>query len=248
MEEFKKPEHLIIDAIPYLTEIMGDGLVKDLQEDEIICPICHGTGLAADNNRYGLSNDPNKTEHFPYKHQSISSCQNCYNGVLKVCPHCGKVLTRRDYQCNCDGVKAEKRNKEIAKEKEVFDKSIKLNYDDEKAKAMGMLYSEDYGYNEGYFSEWDEFFDYWWDNHDDNENKPTYVWGTTQEEIKVDADSIIESATDDLWEGARDNISDSDEKELQDYLNNWCAKQVGTTTYYESYKYSVLIPWDKYNR
>lgn len=42
MEEFKKPERLVIDAIPYLTEIMGTGLIKDLQEGECsMCPYCN---------------------------------------------------------------------------------------------------------------------------------------------------------------------------------------------------------------
>ena len=244
MEEFKKPKRLIINAIPYLTEIMGDGLIKDLQEDEVICPICHGTGLTVYDAPYGLSNDPDKTKHFPYKHQSISGCQNCYNGVLKVCPHCGNVLTRRDYQCNCAGAKAERHNKKIAKEKEIFNKSIKLNYDDEKAKSMNMLYSEDYGYGEGYFTEWEEFFEYWNDNHDDSEDKPTYVWGTTSSKIGVDAADIVERATEDLHEDASSNISDEDVNELQNYLDKWCEKQIGTTTYYMTNKYSVLIPWE----
>ena len=149
-EKFVKPTHNIIDVMPYLKEIMGNGIIKDLQDNEVICPRCHGTGLAVRNNEYGLSGDPDKKAGmFPYKHQSISACPDCYNGVLRVCPHCGKHLTRHDYQCNCTGAEAERRSKEFDKEQALFDKSTKLSYDDPKTKKMNMLYSESFSYNNG---------------------------------------------------------------------------------------------------
>lgn len=38
---------------------------------------------------------------------------------------------------------------------------------------------------------------------------------------------------------ARENISD--EKELQEFLDKWCDKQTGTTTYYPCYKEYVRV-------
>ena len=240
MEEFKKPERLVIDAIPYLTEIMGTGLIKDLQEGDVVCPECHGTGLAVYDAPYGLSNDPNRSKMFPYKHQTISSCKKCYNGVLHACQYCGKILDRRYNTCDCDGVMSERKQKEIKKEQVIFDKAIKLNADDEIVKNMGMYYSDQYGYNEGYFTDWDELFDYL----EDTENHPEYVWGTSERKISIDADHIIQNVVEDLWEEARDNISSDDENELQEFLDKWCEKQTGTTIYEVDFKYAIKIPWE----
>lgn len=168
MKEFKKPNRKVIDAIPYLTEILGNGIIKDLQDDEEICPICYGTGLAISNNVYGLKNNPNKSEHFPYKHQSISSCVNCYNGVVKKCQYCGKLLDRRTYQCNCEESQKVREQERINKANEVeqkrIDKATVLECNDPIAKKFVMLYSDFYSSNEGYFSDWDEFFEDWKDS------------------------------------------------------------------------------------
>ena len=57
--------------------------------------------------------------------------------------------------------------------------------------------------------------------------------------LGFDEDIIIENACDELHEDARDNISD--EKELQEFLDKWCEKQTGTTTYYPCYKEYVRV-------
>ena len=41
-------------------------LKKDLQEDEVICPKCGGTGLQVDDNPFGLKGE-NSRVMFPYK-------------------------------------------------------------------------------------------------------------------------------------------------------------------------------------
>ena len=74
--------------------------------------------------------------------------------------------------------------------------------------------------------------------------RPEYVWGTSCTQISMDADTIIEQATDELWEGARDNC---DCKGLQELLDKWCSEQSGTSTYYVNYKYAIKIPWEIYN-
>lgn len=256
-KQFIKPERKIINPISYLTKIMGNGLIKDLGDKDIICPECEGTGLAIHNNRYGLSDDPDKKAGmFPYKHQSIGACLNCYNGVLKVCNYCGTAINRKLGAHRCEGIRAEERASLYKKERELFDKSIKLNYNDDEAKSMQMMYSEHYGYNEGYFSNWDEFFEYWFDtcyellgteeDEEINELKPKYVWGTYEASLSFDIDNILEMATEELHEEALNSITEKDYKELKDLLQTWANKQSGTITYYQDYKYSILIPWELY--
>ena len=253
MGEFKRPNHLVIDAIPYLQNIMGDGLIKDLQNDEAICPVCHGTGLALSNNPYGLADDPDQSKMFPYEHQSVVSCRNCYNGVVKKCKYCGKLLNRHTYQCDCEGSRKAREQERIQKsneeEKERISKAKIIEWNDPIAEQLVMLYSEYFSDNEGYFSDWDEFFDDWYDNHENiDDDRPKYVWSTKTTEISFDADSIIENACDDLCEEAEDQISNTDRKELQDLLNQWAAKQTGTTTYDVDYKYAIRIPWEQCER
>lgn len=101
-----------------------DGIItKDLQNNEEICPICNGLGLIIQNNVYGLG-EKDKSP-FPYKKQSMGYCQNCYNGVVKKCDFCGKLLTLREYECDCEGFKNHKIKEEIAKNKEKYDRAKK---------------------------------------------------------------------------------------------------------------------------
>jgi RNA polymerase subunit RPABC4/transcription elongation factor Spt4 len=244
-EEFKKPKRIVINEMDYISHILENGLIKDLQENEIICPECHGTGLAIYDARYGLSNDTDKTiELFPYKQQTISICRNCYNGVLELCPYCGKTLTRGKSQCDCDGLKTKQKQIELEKEQELFNKSTKLNCNEIKTHSIKMFYSDAFPYNEGYFCEWIDFFDCCNDNHSKDDPKPKYVWGTTETNLDLCAYDIVENATEDLWEGAYDSISQSDIDELDKYLKKWAKKQTGTKSYMVNYKYSILIPWE----
>ncbi len=254
MDEFVKPKHIVINPMPYLKEILGNGIIKDLQEDEEICPVCHGTGLELVDNEYGLKGDTeyHNGKMWPYKHQSIVSCRNCYGGVVKKCKYCGKLLNRHTYECNCEEshkARAQadklKRDKE---EQERFNKAQIIEPDSPIVQQFGMLYSECYGYNEGYFADWEEFFDYWDSNYVDNDKRPQYVWSTTSTQIGFDADSMIEEACQDLHEEAEDQINLSDRKELQNLLDKWASKQTGTTTYYVDYKYAIRIPWEEYDK
>ena len=63
--------------------------------------------------------------------------------------------------------------------------------------------------------------------------------------MKIDADNIIESATEELYEDACYDISDEKADELQNFLNEWCKTSGVRTTYYQS-KYKVKIPWEGY--
>lgn len=87
MPGFVKPTRKVVNIEDAFGELIGKKLIKDLHDNEEICPVCHGTGLRIEDNPYGLSDDPDKRAgQFPYKHQSIRFCPNCYNGVVRFAP------------------------------------------------------------------------------------------------------------------------------------------------------------------
>jgi len=241
-EIFVKPKRVVVNALEYLSEALEEGLQKDLQENQILCPKCKGTGLIIDDRVYGLSDDPNKTQgHFPYHTQYIASCDHCFAGVVNLCEYCGKQLPRFHLRCDCDKAEEARRTIEREEEKKRMSNAKILKYDDEIAQSMGMLYSDDYGENEGYFTEWEEFFEYIYDECEAN-CRPKYVWGTTSYSFYLDTDNILESVCDDLHEDARDNLIDVDE--LMMFHESWSKKQTGAETYCQSYKYLIEIPWE----
>ena len=71
MPGFVKPTRKVVNIEDAFGELIGKKLIKDLHDNEEICPVCHGIGLRIEDNPYGLSDDPDKrTGQFPYKHQS----------------------------------------------------------------------------------------------------------------------------------------------------------------------------------
>lgn len=204
------------------------------------------TGMIIVDNNYGLTDDPDKTiGRFPYKHQSISFCQHCYNGIVRRCQYCGEILPRARLKCNCDTQRDIDSKERITKEaKELREAPIAT---EEILKSSEYFYSDRFGYNEGYFNDWDEFFDYWFDNYEEDDEKPEFVWTTVPLNMSMDAGSIVENATEDLYEDAYSDISDSKINELQDYLDEWCKNCGVGTTYYQG-KYKVRIPWELANK
>ena len=243
-EEFIKPKKVNIDATSYITTLLADGIEKDLHDNEEICETCQGTGIVKDNNVYGLSDDPNKQAgRFPYKHQSIRFCPNCYNGVIHRCEHCGKIMPRSSGICVCDAASDARRQEEDKKLLEALRKAEEFE-SDALGSRFGMCYSEHYSHNDGYFSEWEEFFDSFEYEEDLPCPHPEYVWGTAEIEISMDADSIIENATDDFYEDASSEIGDAARAELQRFLNDWCLRCGMGKSYTWTTKYKVRIPWD----
>lgn len=92
MGEFVKPKRVIVSDKEYIQKLVNANLVKDLHDNEEICPYCHGTGMVIRDNQYGLSDDPDRKVWFPYKHQAITFCQHCFNGVILRCKLCGEVI------------------------------------------------------------------------------------------------------------------------------------------------------------
>jgi hypothetical protein len=224
-------------------------LKKDLQEDEVICEHCHGTGLEIADNVYGITGD---TIHvglrFPYKHQSLRFCKHCYEGILKKCPKCGS-LRGREYgkgcPCGHDDKLSESAWKKIMNER--WEKAEKMSL----SKAWELC-------NCLYVDDVDRFIF----GIDDLENVFTEYFDYTEEELKaffngkyeglklpriyltekikpwIDAVNVIESACNGLHETA---IELCDEEGLQKLLDEWCAKQDGAVTYVPDYKRAVEI-------
>lgn len=245
MSDFIKPKTEYISDKGYMEQLLNIKLRKDLHGNEEICPCCHGTGLIIVDNPYGLSDDPNKQiGNFPYNHQSLSFCPNCYNGIIHRCELCGDVIRRGFLKHDCQAqLDANRREFEKKREQALIDAPLAPP---EVLEKSHFFYSDDFGYNDGYFYDWFEFFDYWRENRDNNrDERPKYVWATEPVDMSIDASDIISNATEDLYEDARDDISDSAIKELQNFLDNWCKSCGVRTTYYES-KYKVRIPWEEY--
>jgi len=220
-------------------------LQKDLQEHEVICPHCGGSGLQVDDNPFGLREEgiqPANIKGFPYKKQTIVGCRHCYNGVLNKCIHCGETLDRSKYQCDCKEAKQERNNRQHEKDLETWNKAKKISFN-EALEKYEMVYIENY---DKYCST-EDLLDYITDIEYDYEKpidkKSLWIYGTTTTELSIDASNILEDACSDLYEDAIDNISGDEVKELQDLLDQWVEKvKDGTTTYYADYKVGIVLP------
>lgn len=247
MGKFIKPKRVIVSDKEYIQKLVNANLVKDLHDNEEICPYCHGTGMVIRDNLYGLSDDPDRKVWFPYKHQAITFCQYCFNGVILRCKLCGEVIQRGYTKHNCKQQRTIDEKLREQKKREEFEKAPLLP--EEKQKDYEYFFSEEYTHDNGYFNDWEEFFDDWENEHEEyGDVRPEYVWVTEPVEMSINAESIAEQATEDLYEDAYDDIPDEEIKRLQVILDYW-AKTCGvSTTYYESHKYKVRIPWEDYNK
>lgn len=221
-------------------------LRKDLIENEEVCPNCKGLGLVVRDNSYGIEGERanNHLPAFPYKHQSMIFCPTCYNGVIRRCKWCGEIIPRGFFKHNCekqreiDMLEREKKEAEILKNAPLATLEVL-----EKNKCF---YSDSYSYNEGYFFDWEDFFDNWYADHEEDETKPNFVWTTEEIKMKIDAADLIESATNDLYEDAFHDVSDEESNRLQKFLDEWCENCGVGKTYYQG-KYKVRIPWEEYD-
>ena len=250
MLEFVKPMRKSIKVSEGFAELLGKELFKDLAEHEGICPQCHGTGMVVRNHPYGLEGDPDKKVGvFPYNHQSIIPCPNCYNGVVRYCPDCGKQLKRSYLKCDCEAEQQRERDEKKRKYQDAIEKAEK--HEPNELCKFKCGYSDWINHNDGYFFDWQEFFGAWHDFVCECEadgitvpERPVYVWGTEEIEMNLDAGSIIESACEELYDEAMSNIDSSAIKEMQDYLNLW-KYRYGLTAYGEDHRHAIRIPWEE---
>lgn len=190
-------------------------LPKIPKQNEKICDVCGGIGWLQD-----------KEKGF------IEKCNNCYDGIIHLCPYCKKPVRGMCMDTEC------RNYREKIAEKKRLNKAIRVSYEDAPNESKKMMYSDDYPYNEGYFSDIEDLLEHC---KDIDIPAPAYVWSTQEINLGMDAYSIVESACDELHEEAINNIENIEE--LQDFLNAWCAKQTGTNTYTVDYRYAI----DTYN-
>ena len=238
--------HISINVLEEIKNILPETLEKDFQDHEEICPVCNGLGVVLDNNVYGIKGDTSeaaKKSMFPYNHQAIKFCPNCFNGVIRLCQYCGKQIRKGsiDY-CDCEQYKAKEEEEKRIKYQEQISKAEEVNIKDIDSDMW--FYDEQ---TDDYFSDIDYFVDAYKDSDEyesDEEmmnNLPKVLWLTDPVDITMNADNIIESACEELYEDASENISSKDRKELQDMLDKWCSKQTGTRTVYPNYQKYVRV-------
>ena len=217
-------------------------LIKDLTEHERICPVCNGLGMRIADNVYGIEGDTSEAGRkylFPYKHQSLSFCQSCFNGVQILCPYCGQPYKNQAYMhCDCEGQKKADEEKRIKKWNEKVANAVAVDEKD----VDTMLYCEKF---DEYYDTVDDFFEDYAVNYIDKEVyiKPVRLWVCSVEKIHIDADNVADNACEELHEDAYEQC---DIGSLQNLLDVWCKDQTGTTTYYPCYKQYVKIDWSKY--
>lgn len=240
-------KHISLNLEEEIKKILPITLEKDLQDDEIICPVCHGLGILKQDYRFGVKEDDTE-KNFKlnwYDNEYLTICPHCYFGRLKTCKYCGKVLSKGINTCNCDGFREQWKEEKRIKYQETINKAKEIDLKD----TSYYIYDEQ---SDKYFTSEDEFAEHYWDLYLDEEKEhgynfdeyfekyiPKVLWNCEETKILIDADSIIDNACEELHEDARENISD--EKGLQEFLDKWCAKQSGTTSYYPCYREYVRV-------
>ncbi len=216
-------------------------LEKDLLENERICTTCKGLGIVIMDNNYGLKEEP-WIRGFPYKHQSLWPCPDCYNGVQKVCSYCGQPGPRQyihpEAHCLCEKATNERNSLAAKKEKERWEKADKMGIE-EAIKRFKLVFVD--GPDEYILSE--DIKKYLAELREEPGLPMPYVWGTRTEALALPgADSLIDDACENLHEEARDNISREDIKELQELLDQWTEEvKSETITYFPDYKIGILV-------
>lgn len=211
------------------TDLFTKSLVKELGENEELCPHCGGTGLIIINNALNP--------------QSIVFCPHCTDGVVRRCKFCGNVIPKHHHICHCpeqlklDDEERKRREAERLANAPLAPENIE--------KSCEMFFSEDYPYNDGFFPEWEWFFTAWFGEHKTGDKRPEYVWTTKSANMEIDACNIVENASEPLYEEAYFDVSDDKIQKLQSYLDDWCKTCGIGTTYYPN-EYKVRIPWEDF--
>lgn len=219
-------------------------LKKDLQENEVICPKCGGTGLQVSDNPFGLASDKGKySEMFPHRKQTITGCSHCYNGVQRKCEHCNELLGRKGW-CDCIGYKNKQAEKQHLKDLEKWNKALKTSVEEHlKEDYTYMLYLDNY---DQFFEDIDDVIEFLRDEIEQGDLEVSDIdnmrlFKTNPMSLSFDAQSIIENATEELHENAYENTMKHVE-ELQQFLDTFAEKiKRSTLTYFPNFKESIVI-------
>ena len=192
---------------------------KDLNDNQEICPHCHGTGLIINEYSFGV-------------------CIYCNHGIVDICKHCGKPLPKYVTTCHCEGAIKERHLKwketAFANGASRYNKATKITLD-EAFKKFEYLYVDET--DELIYLDDEE--DYIISSIKEAQSAGCHIFGTKKEYLTLDANSILESACEELHEDAFINICDNIDK-LQKQLDSWVEEYGdGTTTYYPDYNYTI---------
>jgi len=151
-------------------------------------------------------------------------CKDKPEVEIRTCRVCGCVVEGHGVIC------------QICLDQERFTKAKKVKYSEYK---VGYLWDEN---TDKYFENKEALEEKYLEDAEDSEDKlipefPTWCYGCTETFFSIDIDSAIENALEDMYEDF-DEITD--EKELQDFVKAWNAKQNGKT-YNVDYKTVVLL-------
>ena len=221
--------NITIDVSEEVKRILPRAFTKQLMQDEQLCPVCGGLGIAFTHNLFGIKVDrvdAAKRLNFPYNHPGITSCPNCYGGVIKVCEHCGKPFEKGKFECSCQKEKWEKRRE---KYQEIIAQSREVSLEE----ASGFFFDAEYV---SYFSSIEEFVEYWWDcflNNADGDTfffdeyfekyVPKILWNCTEENInRVLRTKVVNVADDMQADGSK---VASGEMDFWDFIEKWSDKK-----------------------
>ncbi len=233
-------KHISLKVSDVIKNILPETIEKDLQDNEIICPTCHGLGVIRRKNPFGIEEEvnPNRiTKVNWYDNESLTFCPDCYNGVKRLCEFCGKPIPKGYVdKCDCDTYKQKQVNKAKIKYKQRIDKATEIKPED----TVEWLYDD---IHDKYYEDIGEFIDNIemdYDYLDDLffDELPEVLWVCYPQNISIDASGVIERACEDLHEDADENC---DYKSLQKLLDDWCKEQSGTTTVYPEYKKYIVV-------
>lgn len=159
-------------------------------------------------------------------HEQKEAAQHCE----KTCP-CGQPI-EDSYRLRC---RACRDQLEKDKEKAHYEKSKKLTIEEYDGPVYWEGHIGDMG--DGYFSDIDALLDYC---EEEGVDVPDYVWACKKNELKLDAEGILENAVSDMYEDAYDSISEDARAQLQAYLNTWCNEQ-NICSWFDTQEFSIVL-------
>lgn len=219
MSDFKEPKRVNVDVEAVLRALFPQGmvLVKDLQDDEIICRVCAGLGASRWASSYGLQGADPALGSFPYTQETVGPCNACFNGVQRLCPHCNQPHSKVSYRCSCRGVVNERGLKQTAKE-------------DARRSTLPRIALSDYTLDAVYDPDASEYV--YEANFADLEPDATYFACTaTSDWLRIHASSVIErmeeAAHEDFLQGSdMYTLKEGAEAALQEVLDKWVGEWV----------------------
>lgn len=108
-------------------------------------------------------------------------------------------------------------------------------------KDIEMFYCDDYGYNNGYFSEIEELEDYC---KDEMIEVPKYIYGTTSEELRMDASDIVDVLLEEWYEDAMENVDDKALEQFQKACDKFCKECGVGACYMVDYNTKIYLKED----